>query len=80
MDPIKDIITIDQEILSGQPVFKGTRVPVESLFLHLEQGISLDEFIEDFPSVDKTQAIAVLEIAGKLVSSKDLEKIYETAA
>ncbi len=60
MDPIKDIITIDQEILSGQPVFKGTRVPIETLFLHLEEGISLDEFLEDFPTVEKSQAIAVL--------------------
>ena len=80
MDPIKDIITINQEVLGGQPVFKGTRVPVETLFLHLEEGISLDEFIEDFPSVEKSQAIAVLEIAGKLVSSKELEKIYEITA
>ena len=80
MDPIKDLITIDQEILGGQPVFKGTRVPVESLFVHLEQGISLDEFIDDFPSVEKAQAIGVLEIAGKLLSSRDLEKIYETSA
>ena len=80
LDPIKDIITINQDILGGQPVFKGTRVPVETLFLHLEEGISLDEFIEDFPSVEKSQAIAVLEIAGKLVSSKELEKIYEITA
>ncbi len=80
MDPIKDIITIDQEILGGQPVFKGTRVPIETLFLHLEEGISLDEFLQDFPSVEKSQVIAVLEIAGKLVSSKELEKIYEITA
>ncbi|MBK6731104.1 MAG: DUF433 domain-containing protein [Bacteroidetes bacterium] len=80
MDTIKNLITIDPDILSGQPVFKGTRVPVESLFLHLENGISLDEFLEDFPSVDKSQAVAILEIAGKLISSKDLEKLYEAAA
>ncbi|MBK7109370.1 MAG: DUF433 domain-containing protein [Chitinophagales bacterium] len=80
MDTIKNLITIDPDILSGQPVFKGTRVPVESLFFHLENGISLDEFLEDFPSVDKSQAVAILEIAGKLISSKDLEKLYEAAA
>ncbi|MFZ1611082.1 MAG: DUF433 domain-containing protein [Chitinophagales bacterium] len=80
MDTIKNLITIDPDILSGQPVFKGTRVPVESLFLHLENGISLNEFLEDFPSVDKSQAVAILEIAGKLISSKDLEKLYEAAA
>ncbi|MFK5098473.1 DUF433 domain-containing protein, partial [Klebsiella pneumoniae] len=44
---LKDIITIDKEIQGGQPVFTGTRVPVESLFDHLEAGISLDNFLED---------------------------------
>ena len=56
---IKDYIVIDPEVLAGQPVFKGTRVPIDSLFLHLEKGISLNEFLEDFPTVKKAQAIAV---------------------
>jgi uncharacterized protein (DUF433 family) len=77
---VKDYINIDNEILSGNPVFKGTRVPIETLFLHLEKGISLDEFLSDFPSVSKEQVIAVIEIASKIVTSKDIEKIYETAA
>ena len=77
---VKDFISIDKDVLSGQPVFKGTRVPVESLFWHLEKGISIDNFIEDFPSVKKEQAIAVLEIAGKILTSKDIEKLYATAA
>jgi len=72
---IKEYITIDKEILSGQPVFKGTRVPVESLFWHLEKGFSLDAFLEDFDSVTKEQAVAILEIA-----SKDIQKLYEAAA
>lgn len=80
MEVFKNIINIDSEILGGQPVFMGTRVPIESLFTHLEKGISLDEFLSDFPSVTKEQAIAVLEIAGKILTSKDIEKIYETAA
>lgn len=80
MEIIKDIITIDKDILGGQPVFKGTRVPVESLFMHLEKGISLDEFLDDFPSVTRKQAIAILEIAEKLVTSKNIEKLYEAAA
>jgi uncharacterized protein (DUF433 family) len=53
---LSDIINIDNDILSGQPVFKGTRVPVESLFDHLEAGVSLDDFLDDFPSVSKEQA------------------------
>lgn len=80
MSAIKNIITIDPEILGGQAVFKGTRVPIDSLFMHLEQGISLNEFLEDFPSVTREQAIAVLELAEKLVTSKNIQKLYETAA
>lgn len=77
---VKDYISIDKEILGGQAVFKGTRVTIESLIWHLEKGSSLDEFLEDFPSVTRDQAVAVLEIAGKLLTSKDIEKLYETAA
>lgn len=80
MENIKDIISIDPQILSGQPVFKGTRVPVDTLFMHLEQGISLNEFLEDFPTVSREQAVAVLELAEKLVTSKNLQKLYEAAA
>ena len=77
---LKDLIVIDQEILGGQPVFKGTRVPVETLFDHLEAGVSLEEFLEDFPSVTKEQAIATLEIANKLLTSKNIAQLYEITA
>jgi uncharacterized protein (DUF433 family) len=77
---LKNLITIDPEILGGQPVFKGTRVPLETLFDHLEAGVSLDQFLDDFPTVTKEQAIAVLEVANKLLSSKNIEKLYEAAA
>ena len=60
---LKELITVDNEILAGQTVFKGTRVPVESLFDHLEAGVSLDEFLDDFPAVTKEQAIALLDRA-----------------
>jgi uncharacterized protein (DUF433 family) len=75
-----NVIQSDPEILGGTPVFKGTRVPVETLFDHLEKGIPLDEFLEDFPSVTKEQAIEVLELAEKIVTSKNLKKIYEASA
>ena len=58
-----DLITISPEILGGTAVFKGTRVPVESLFDHLEAGVSLDAFLEDFPSVSRDQAAKVLALA-----------------
>ena len=72
---LKDIIVTDPEVLSGQPVFKGTRVPVETLFDHLEAGVPLEEFLEDFPTVTKEQAIATLEIANKLLTSKNIAKL-----
>lgn len=75
-----DLITIDQEVLGGQPVFKGTRVPIDTLFDHLEAGVSLVEFLDDFPTVTKQQAIATLEIANKFLTSKNAAKLYETAA
>ena len=77
---LKELITIDKDILGGQPVFKGTRVPIESLFDHLEEGVSLEEFLEDFPSVEKKQAKAILEIANKLFKSKNISTLYEIAA
>jgi uncharacterized protein (DUF433 family) len=77
---IRDIINVDKDILSGQPVFKGTRVPVESLFDHLEIGVSLTDFLEDFPTVSKEQATALLDIANKLLTSKNVEELYAFVA
>jgi len=77
---IRTLITVDDEILGGQPVFTGTRVPVESLFDHLEAGVSLDEFLSDFPTVSKEQAIAVLDAANKLLTSKNVEQLYAAVA
>ena len=58
----KDLpINVDKEILSGTPVFEGTRVPVSALLDNLEVGVSLDEFLENFPTVKREQAVQVLE-------------------
>jgi uncharacterized protein (DUF433 family) len=54
-------ILVDPEILSGTPVFRGTRVPVQNLFDYLEGGETLDAFLLQFPGVSRAQAIAVLE-------------------
>jgi uncharacterized protein (DUF433 family) len=56
-------ITSDPEILSGETVFRGTRVPVAALLNNLEAGLTLDEFIDNFPTVTREQAIQVLEFA-----------------
>jgi uncharacterized protein (DUF433 family) len=59
-------IWVDPERLSGAPCFKGTRVPVDSLFTNLESGVSLDEYLDCFPDVTREQAVAVLGYAQKL--------------
>jgi uncharacterized protein (DUF433 family) len=53
----------DPEIMSGAPVFVGTRVPIKNLFDYLAAGDSLNEFLEDFPSVSREQAVALMELA-----------------
>ena len=58
-----ELITIDPEVHSGTPVFKGTRVPLKTLFDDLEAGDPLEVFLEDFPSVSRELAVAVLEEA-----------------
>ena len=57
------MIHSDPDILGGTPVFVGTRVPVQSLFDYLEGGETLDDFLHQFPSVKRDQAIAALEVA-----------------
>jgi uncharacterized protein (DUF433 family) len=57
------LVTRDPEIMSGTPCFAGTRVPVQNLFDYLEGTSSLEDFLEDFPSVSREVAVAVLEAA-----------------
>jgi len=75
-----DIITIDPDILGGTPVFKGTRVPVEVLFDHLESGISIDEFLKDYPTVSKQQVVDILHLAGESFKADKIQKLYEIAS
>ena len=63
MTQLSEIVHSDPEILGGTPVFVGTRVPVRSMFDYLEGGEPLDEFLRQFPSVRRDQAVAALEIA-----------------
>ncbi len=57
----KSVVSIDPEIMSGTPCFRGTRVPVQTLLNYLEAGDPLDEFLDNFPSVSREIAIAFLE-------------------
>ena len=57
------VVHSDPKISGGTPVFRGTRVPVQALFDYLEGGETLDEFLDQFPSVSKQQALAALALA-----------------
>jgi uncharacterized protein (DUF433 family) len=77
---LQEIINIDTNIMSGTPVFNGTRVPIQSLFWHIEEGISIEDFIDDFPSVSREQINALLELVGKTFDSQNIHHVYEIAA
>jgi uncharacterized protein (DUF433 family) len=64
------LITTSPDRLSGTPVFAGTRVPVQTLIEYLEAGDSLEAFLDDFPSVSREHAIAVLELAKSALLEK----------
>ena len=66
----KPVVHSDPEIMSGIPVFAGTRVPFSTLFDYLEAGDPLDVFLEHFPSVSRSQAVEALELACSLVKSR----------
>jgi len=70
-----DLIERDPDKLSGTPVFFGTRVPIKNLFDCLEDGESLDEFLDQFPTVTRNQVLRILE-----VSKERLLTEYESAA
>jgi uncharacterized protein (DUF433 family) len=72
-----DVINSNPEIMGGVPVFSGTRVPVETLFDHLERGITIDAFLDDYPTVSKEQVVQVLEFVGKLFTTDKIKQIYE---
>ena len=69
------LIERNPEILGGTPVFAGTRVPVRILMEHLEAGDRLDDFLNDFPSVTREQAVSLLEHATAMVVSGSIEAV-----
>ena len=64
-----EVISTDPEILAGEPVFAGTRVPLRNLFDYLEAGDSLEIFLDAFPDVTRDQAVAALEMAREAVTA-----------
>ena len=67
MTTTPSVVHTDPDILSGTPVFVGTRVPVRTLLDYLEAGDPLDEFLKDFPSVTREQAVAALRLAKQIL-------------
>ena len=68
---LDDLIVSNPEILGGRRVFRGTRVPVEALFENLADGMSLDEILDDFPTLDRADVVRVLELtSSRLVPSQ----------
>ncbi len=66
------VISIDPEVMGGTPVFAGTRVPVQALFDYIETGETLQEFLENFPSVTNDQAVQALEMARITLTSEKI--------
>lgn len=66
MNQRQEIITVDEEILGGTPVFRGTRVAIKTLFDYLEYS-SLEDFLEGYPTVKREEAEAVIELAADLL-------------
>ena len=66
---MEKVIYVDTDILGGTPVFWGTRVPIKNLFDYLETGETVDDFLRDFDSVKRNQAIHILEMSKKLIET-----------
>jgi uncharacterized protein (DUF433 family) len=73
---VADLTNRSEDIPGGTPVFAGTRVPVQTLFDYLEEGDSLDEFLDDFPAVSREHAVRVLEKMKEMFLAQE----YESAA
>ncbi len=69
------LIRRSDDILGGTPVFAGTRVPVRTLFDYLEEGDTLDEFLDDFPAVSKEHAVKVLEKTKEIMLTQEYESV-----
>ena len=70
MPTLESVVHSDPEILGGTPVFAGTRVPVKNLLDYLAAGDSLETFLDHFPSVSREQAVAALEVAKELLTTR----------
>lgn len=77
---IEALVTRNENILGGIPVFIGTRVPVKTLFDYLKASHTLDDFLDDFPTVARTQAQQIIEVVQKQIEDPSYGAVYEIAA
>ena len=73
LDPA-GIVVSDPDIAGGEPIFRGTRVPIETLFSYLEDGYDLDEILADFPTLDRRDVLTLLREAQSLVVGQELRR------
>ncbi len=73
---LHSVVTVSPDVMSGTPVFCGTRVPVKNLLDYLAAGDSLGDFLEQFPTVTQEQAVALVEVAEELVLARADEDSY----
>lgn len=69
-EDLEEIVASDPAVLGGTPVFRGTRVPVTILFCYLAEGSRLEDFLEDYPPVRRTQAVQAIHAAGGLLAER----------
>lgn len=74
------VVTISPDIQSGAPVFSGTRVPIKNLFDYLKGGDTVDEFLVDFPSVNRSQVIELLQMVERTFTFSEAENLETTTA
>lgn len=76
LDPA-GVVVSDSDIAGGEPIFRGTRVPVAILFDYLEDGVGLDEILERFPTLDRNDVLTLLHEAHSLVVGQDMRRAAE---
>lgn len=69
-----DLVTVDPEIMHGEPVFRGTRVPIRTLFDYLSDGDPLEEFLAGFDGITREMALGVIEAAGAALIDRSLAR------
>lgn len=76
LDPA-GVVVSNPDIAGGEPIFRGTRVPVATLFSYLERGAGLDEILENFPTLERQDVLTLLREAHSLVVGQDLRRAAE---